>query len=163
MAANHGEIVRELVAAQNADVGYENARSQVVDKTGNLESDLSRLIRNHVKAVIIPLHAGLVLRGRTELAEPGGLQGIVIGVDRTSRRKSRQRLHVWRLLQIVSIPVGYGEFIVRIEAVIQASRRQVFPRVVGKDSSLGLKLVHQERIERWIHKTGDGGRIRVHR
>src|ERR1700683_2950087 len=118
MATDHGEIVSKLGAAQNGDVGYENARSQIVDKTGNLESHLSRHIRNHVKAVVIPLHPGLVLPCWTELAEPGGLQSIVISVDRTSCGISRQRLQIWRLLQIVCIPVGHSEFIVRIKVVI---------------------------------------------
>ena len=83
--ADHAEIVRELVAAQDGDVGYKNARSQVIDKAGNLQSHLPRHVGNHIKAVIIPLNPGLVLGCRTELTKPAGLQGVVIGVDRTTR------------------------------------------------------------------------------
>jgi hypothetical protein len=78
MAADHGEIVREFVAAQDGDVGQENVRSQVIDKTWNLESHLRRLVRNHVEAVVIPLHAGLVLGGCTELVIPGKLQIAIV-------------------------------------------------------------------------------------
>src|SRR5208282_1233990 len=41
VAADHGEIVGEFIAAQDADVGDKNVRSQVIDKTGNLEPHLS--------------------------------------------------------------------------------------------------------------------------
>jgi serine/threonine protein kinase HipA of HipAB toxin-antitoxin module len=69
------------------------------------------------------------------------LQGIVVVVDRTSRRKSGKGIHVRRFLQIVSIPVGQGNLIVRSNAVIQAYRSLIFPRVERKDSTLGFKLV----------------------
>jgi hypothetical protein len=51
MAADNGEIVREFVAAQDADAGDKNVRSQVIDETGDLEPHLSGLVWNHVKAV----------------------------------------------------------------------------------------------------------------
>ena len=94
IAKDLGEIVCEFIAPQDADVGYENARSQVVNKTWNLQPHFSRLVRNNVEALVIPLHPGLVLRCRTELAIPGGLQSVVISVGRTSRRKSCERLHI---------------------------------------------------------------------
>ena len=151
VAADQGEVVGELVAAQDGDVGYEDIRPQIIDEAGNLKSHLSGHVRNHIEAVVIPLYPRLVLHRRCELAViSGGLQIIVIGMDRTSRRKSRQRLHIRRLLEIVAIPVGNRNFVVRVEAMVQTTRRQVFPRVVWKDSTISFKLVYQKPIHRGL-------------
>src|SRR5579862_3662853 len=87
-AADDREIVRKFVTAQDGKVGYENIRSQVVDEAWNLQPHFSRLIRNYVKAFVIPLHTGFVLCDCTELAVPGGLQIAIVGVGRTPGRES---------------------------------------------------------------------------
>ena len=124
-------------------------------KPGNLESHLPWCVGDHSKAVVIPLRAGLILCARTELVIPGALQIIVIVVNRTARRKGGQRLHVGRFLQVMSIPVRERKLVARVEAVIQSARRQVLVRVVRKDSSVGLELIHKKGVHRV------GGRVHV--
>src|SRR5207244_12069316 len=104
MAADQGEIVGEFVPAQDGDAGQENVRSQIIDETGNLKPHLSRLVRDHVKAVVLPLYAGLVLGGRIDLAVPGGSQTIIVGGDGTSGRKPRYGLHYGTRLANVHSP-----------------------------------------------------------
>src|ERR1700722_5331977 len=98
MAADEGEIVGELVAAQDRFVGKKNVGSKIVNETRDLQSHLAGLVGHHVKAVVIPLHATFVRDGRTELVIPGALEGVVIVMDRTARRKRGQRLNVRGLL-----------------------------------------------------------------
>ncbi len=115
-------------------LGRKNIGPQIVNETGDLQSHFAGLVGNHVKAVVIPLHAGFVRYGRSELVIPGALEGVVIGMNRTARRKGGQRLHVGRLLQVMSISVGDRKLIGIVEVVIQAAGRQVFVCVVGKHS-----------------------------
>src|ERR1700739_3078785 len=103
---DRGEIVGEFVTPQYRKVGQEDVRSNIVDKTGDLQSHLCRHVGENVEAIVVPLYPGLVLRVRTDLAVPGSLQIIVVAVDRTSRRKSSQRIYVRRFLQIVPVPGG---------------------------------------------------------
>ena len=71
MAVDDAEIVGELVAAQDRFVGKKNVGSKIVNETRDLQSHLAGLVRNHVKAVVIPLHASFVRDGRSELVIPG--------------------------------------------------------------------------------------------
>src|ERR1700722_7747931 len=121
MAADHCEIVCELVSAQDRFVGKKNVSSKIIDKTRNLQSHFPWCVGDHSKTVVIPLRAGLILCARTELVIPGGLEIIVIVVNRTARRKSGQGLHVGRLLQVMSIPVGERKLVARVDAVVQSA------------------------------------------
>ena len=85
MAADDGEIICELVSAKDREVGKENVGSEIVNETRDLKSHLSWFIGDHVKAVVIPLHASFILRGWGKLVIPGGLHIAVIGVRRTAR------------------------------------------------------------------------------
>ncbi len=92
MAADDGEIVGELVAAQDRFVGNKNVGSKIVNETGNLQSHLAGLVGNHVKAVVIPLHPSFVRDGRSELVIPGALEGVVIGHESNCPRKTRSEI-----------------------------------------------------------------------
>src|SRR6516165_10375075 len=83
-APNHGEIVGYLVAAQDADVGQENIRSQIVNEAWNLQSYLARHVGNNPETVVVPLHAGFVLQGCAELVIPRSLDVAVVIVNRAA-------------------------------------------------------------------------------
>src|ERR1700683_2638683 len=110
----------------------------------NLDSYLPGFVRNHVKAVVIPLQAEFVLRGRAELVKPGTLYIIVIVVDRAACREGRQRLHIRVLLEVVCVPIAEKDLVVRINMMIEARGSKVVAGVVVKESSLRLKLVDEE-------------------
>src|SRR5437899_5897952 len=138
---DRGEIVSELIAPQDGKAGKENVRSNIVNKTGNLQPHLCRHVGDYVEVVVVPLYASLILCTRSDLAVPGRLQIIVVSADRTSRRKSGQRIYVRRLFQIVPIPVGHRKLVVDIKVMIQSARRLVLAAVKRKETTLSFKLV----------------------
>src|SRR5258708_31245540 len=118
-----------------------------------MQSYLAEHIRNHVKAVIIPLRADFVQGVRTELVKPGTVERVVILVDGTAPRKASQRLQVWILLQVVRIAVAEKNLVPVAELVIEAAGCLILARIEGKESAVPFKLAGKERIPRGLTRT----------
>src|SRR5260370_33337619 len=112
----------------------------------DIESHLSRHIRDNIKVVVAPLHSGFIGRGGAEQVEPGALERAVICADRTAPSKARQRLHIRTFLQLVNIAVAEKNLVLVAESVIKAAGRLEFPRVEPKYSAVGFNVEHKERI-----------------
>src|SRR5208282_5168630 len=96
----------------------------------NLQAHLSRLIGDDVETVVIPLEAKFIFGARTENVVPRGLKIVVVVVNRTAGRKTRKRLHVRVLLQVVAVAVGERNGVYLAEAMIKTSGRQILARGV---------------------------------
>src|SRR5260370_17999664 len=147
VATDHGEVVGKFVAAQDRNAGYEDLISQIC-KTRDIKSCLPEHVGNHIKAVVIPLHAGFVRGVRAELVKPGAQERVVIGMNRASSRKARQRLQIGILLQVVGIAVPDKNLVSVAELVIEAAGCLVFARIEGKQSTVTFELADQVRTPR---------------
>src|SRR5260370_14735073 len=138
VATDHGEVVGKFGTAQDRKAGYEDLVSQIC-KARDIQSYLAEHIRNHVKAVIIPLRAGFVQGVRTELVKPGTLERVVILVDGTAPRKASQRLQVWILLQVVRIAVAENSLLPVAELVIEAAGPLTLAHPVAREPAVSSR------------------------
>src|SRR5436190_514902 len=136
---SHGEIVGKFVAAHDRQIGQENLISQICE-TWDIESHLASGVGNYVKVVVTPLHAGFIRSTRAELVEPGTLERVVIGMDRTSSRKARQGLHIGILFEVMHIAVAEEKLVLIAELVIEAAGSLVLARGERKKSAVSFKL-----------------------
>src|SRR5580704_7454820 len=87
--ANQREVVREFVSARNTGFGQEDVRSQIIHKAGDLQSGFPGFVRYDPGVVVVKLQPKFILSGGAELMVIGGQNVIVIGANRTARRKAR--------------------------------------------------------------------------
>src|SRR5712691_1478601 len=169
MAADHGEVVRELVAATDGQAGHENVCPQI-RKARNVKPHLPGLVGNHVEVVIVPLHTGFILRSGAEQMVPGGLERVVVVVDGASAREASKGLHIRTFFPVMAGPVIYRELVGFVEMVIKAAGGKVCSRRKIKQNSVVLKLGHEDvtsgtsRIQGQTpaeyNRTGMGGQVR---
>src|SRR5882672_12403246 len=170
MTVDDREVVRELVATRNGQAGQEDVRPQI-RKTRDIESHLPWLSGNNVKTIVVPLHARFVLRSRAESVKPCGLERVVVVMNGTAPREAGQGLHVGILFPVVPEAVVNRELVGLVEMVIKAAGGKVCSRCESKQTSVVLKLVHEEgtsgtsRIQGQstveYSRAGMGGQVRL--
>ena len=146
--AGQRKVVGNLGARGDGEVWQEDVGPQIVDESEDLQSYLSRLVGNHIEAVVIPLDPELVLRLRTKRVVPPELNVVVVIVDRAARRKACQGLHIRVFLEIVAIPIAQIELVVFAKMMVHAPRGKVLAGVVVEHASVVFKLVYQEGAQR---------------
>src|SRR5208282_432596 len=75
---------------------------------------------------------------------------MVISMYGTASRVAGQGLHVGRFFQVMSIVVAQEDLVAFADAVVEASRSQILPRVEWKHSSVILKLVNEEALHQLV-------------
>src|SRR5262249_52277059 len=119
-ATDHREVVGDLSAARDGQVGQEDLRAQI-RKPRDVQSNLPGRVGDHVKIVVTPLRAGFVLSRRAELVIPGSLNRMVIVVDGTAPREARQGLHIGILFAVAPVSVPDGDVVGLVEMVVKAT------------------------------------------
>src|SRR5271157_3165805 len=75
---------------------------------------------------------------------------MIISLYRAASRVASQGLHVGRLFQVMPVVVAQEDLVVLADAVVEASRCQVLPRVKWKHSAVILKLAYDEAIHQLL-------------